>query len=271
MFEHSRTNQSVFKSRSLNRTSEPTQKPVERDRELNRIADVIRPIVSRTQPETVLLCGEPGTGKTTCVNHVLAKLDEETRVKPIYINCWRYNTRPALLPHLLNQLGYPTPRKGKPADQLLIRLSEWLAKNSSIVLALDEFDQLRDHAELVYDLHQLTHESQNTLGLILISNTPPADLPLDPRSESRLTYRTIEFPSYDEHALVAILTDKAAQLFHPGVVSEDALRVIAAHVADDRGDCRRAIDLLQRAGRLAERDGTEMVTTTHVDKACNEL
>lgn len=267
MFEHARTNQSVFRSRSPGGTLPPTERPVGRDRELDRIADAIRPIVSRTQPETVLLRGEPGTGKTTCVNHVLAKLDDETRVKPVYINCWRYNTRAALLPHLLNQLGYPTPRKGKPADQLLVRLREWLTKNRSVVVALDEFDQLRDQTELVYDLHQLNHESQNTLGLLLISNTPPADLPLDPRSDSRLTYRTIEFLPYDAPALVAILTDKADQLFHPGVVSEDALQVIAAHVAENQGDCRRALYLLHRAGRVADREVSRKLTVEHVERS----
>jgi cell division control protein 6 len=215
----------------------------------------------------MLICGEPGTGKTTCVNHVLANLDEQTTVKPVYINCWRYNTRSALLPHLLNQLGYPTPRKGKPADQLLIRFSEWLTKNRSIVIALDEFDQLRDQTELVYDLHQLNNESENILGLLLISNKPPSELSLDPRSASRLTYHTIQFRPYDEPALIEILTAHADQLFQPDIVSEDALHAIAGHVADEHGDCRRAINLLKQAGRIAEREGNDVVTAGHVDRA----
>lgn len=267
MFEQSHTKRRLFKSRSARRTSDATQTPVGRAHELEQIADALRPIVSRKQPETVLICGDPGSGKTTCVNHVLAKLTEETRVKPVYINCWRYNTRAALFPHLLNQLGYPTPRKGKPADQLLVRLGEWLTKNRSIVLALDEFDQLRDQAKLVYDLYQLNHESQNTLGMLLISNDPPADLSLDPRSESRLTYRIVEFRSYTTDELVEILQQRTEAAFRPGTVPEEVIEIIAGSAAEEGGDCRQAIDLLLRAGRIAERDGADVVTTAHVDKA----
>jgi cell division control protein 6 len=267
MFKRPNRTQSVFRSRSTSRNPDSRQKPIGREQELEQIADAIRPIVFRQQPETVLICGKPGTGKTTCVNHVLANLDEQTTVKPVYINCWRFNTRSALLPHLLNQLGYPTPRKGKPADQLLIRLREWLSKNRSIVIALDEFDKLRDQTELVYDLHDLNHESQNTLGLLLISNTSLADLKLDPRSESRLTYHIVEFTSYTAEELVEILQQRTEAAFRPGTVSEEVIEVVAEKVAEARGDCRQAIYLLLQAGRIAERDGTGMVTTAHVEKA----
>lgn len=264
MFERTDTRQRVFKSPSTAPLEQGTI-PVNRKTELENIASAIRPVIYRNASEAVVVRGEPGTGKTTCVKHVLAKIDEETRVKPVYINCWQYNTRPSLLTHLLIELGYPAPRKGKPVDELLSIIREWLTKNRSVIVALDEFDQLRDQTKIVYDLYQLNQISENALGLILISNDPVSDLQLDPRSDSRLSHSTVEFRPYDAPALHGILRDHADHLFRSGASSEDVLRDIAEHVAETQGDCRQAINLLRQAGRFAEREGNGIVTLDHVE------
>jgi cell division control protein 6 len=267
MFERSQTRQPIFKSTYADAANDSDVSPVNRKNELEEIAAAIRPVIHQNASAAVVITGEPGTGKTTCVNHVLKKIDEETHVKPVYINCWQYNTRPSLLTHLLIELGYPAPRKGKPVDELLSILREWLRKNRSIVVALDEFDQLRDQTEIVYDLYQLNREVDNALGQILISNESSVDLQLDPRSGSRLDYSTIEFAPYDASALIDILRDHMDRFFRPGVVSEDVLRSVATHVAEEQGDCRRGINLLHRAGQRAEQEGAEVVTPDHVAAA----
>ena len=265
MFERSNTRHSIFRSPGPH-TDDATVEPVGREQEIKQIADAVRPVVYRNGRGVVLICGKPGTGKTTCVKQVLRKLEGETSVKPVYINCWQYNTRPSLLNQLLIELGYPVPRKGKPVDELFLLVQEWIRKNRSIVVSLDEFDQLRDQTEVVYDLYQLNQESENNVGLLLLSNKPPSEIQLDPRSESRLNYRTITFSPYQKGELVDILEHYAGRIFHRDAVSNDVLSLIADHIVDRyRGDCRLAIETLHQAGQIADGEDRSTITPSHVE------
>lgn len=200
------------------------------------------------------------------MTHALDRLDGESSVRTVRINCWQYNTRPSLLTELLVRLGFPVPRKGKPVDELLSRLREWLGKNRAVILALDEFDQLREPTEVVYDLHHIAQAAEQHLGLVVVSNTHPSAVDLDPRSHSRLGYRPIKFEPYDEESLTGILEERVERAFKPGAVTETVTDRIAAIVAEEGGDCRRALNILLRAGREADRERCDQVTPHHVQK-----
>lgn len=185
----------------------------------------------------------------------------------MFINCWQYNTRSSLLTELLIKLGYPAPRKGKPVDELLSKIREWLDKNRGIAVALDEFDQLEDKGEILYDLHLLNKEADNQLGTLLISNQPPSELFLDPRSHSRLTLHTLQFKPYSAEQLENILRTRVEQAFQPGTVQDAVIEEIAEGVAEESGDCRQALEQLLRAGRKAEKKEAGQVSVEHVDPA----
>ncbi|SDQ39976.1 Cdc6/Cdc18 family protein [Natronobacterium texcoconense] len=244
----------------------PHHPPVERDAELHTIRDALRPLTKRKTPENLLVYGPPGSGKTTCVNHVFEALETEAGVKTVQINCWQYSTRPALLTEILIQLGYPAPRKGKPVDERLGKLREWLDRNRSVAIALDEFDQLEDKAAIVYDLHMLSQQTENKLGLVLISNIPPDGFVLDERSWSRLNCRAVEFKPYTAEELLAILKDRVEQAFRPGAVQPEVLELVADSVADNGGDCRDAFERLLQAGRRATREGAREVTPQFLEE-----
>lgn len=260
MFDDDTTSNDILRAEQY-LTDEHTELPlIDREAELFAIRDAIRPLTKRQTPENILVYGPPGSGKSTCVNHVFDALDAETGVKTVQINCWQYRTRPALLTELLIQLGYPAPRKGKPVDALLEKLREWLDKNRSVAVALDEFDQLVDKAEIVYDLHMLSQQSENKLGLVLISNLPPDAFLLDDRSWSRLNCRPVEFDPYTAAELLEILKARVEQAFRPGAVQPEVLELIADEVAEEGGDCREAFERLLQAGRRATQEGVREVT-----------
>jgi cell division control protein 6 len=238
------------------------EKPVGRDTEIQRIAEAVQPLVHRKTPENLLMYGPAGVGKTTVVKHVFDQLEAETSAKAVYINCWQYNTRPSLLTELLIQLGYPAPRKGKPVDELLSKLREWLDKNKGFAVALDEFDQLSDRTEIVYDLQMLNEEAKNKVGVIMVSNQHPRQINLDPRSRSRLNCQTLEFQSYTTPQLEKILRKRVEQAFRPGAVPDEVVESIAERVAEESGDCREALNLLLRAGRKADRSGRSEMSTS---------
>lgn len=232
-----------------------------RSEEVERIAEALRPLTRRRTPENLLVHGSAGTGKTTCVEHVFDKLGDETSVKPMWINCWQYNTRSSLLTELLIKLGYPAPRKGKPVDELLSKIREWLNKNRGAAVALDEFDQLDDKTEVIYDLHMLNQKAENKIGTVMICNRDPEEVEMDQRSRSRLNCQTLEFSSYTAEQLIDILEKRVERAFKPSSVSDGVIERIAERVAEKSGDCRKALETLLRAGRKATQSGNSKIDT----------
>lgn len=258
--EPSNQDRSVFRSEDYLTSEYTPEKPVGREKEIQQIANAVRPLTRRKTPTNLLVYGPAGVGKTTCVAHVFDKLEDESRVKTVYINCWQYNTRPSLLSELLIRLGYPAPRNGMPIDELLSKLREWLDKNRNVAIALDEFDQLDQTTEVIYDLQMVNEEAKNKLGIVMMSNQHPRQLNIDPRSRSRLNLQALEFNPYNPVQLVEIMQQRTEHAFRTGAVSDEAIEATAERTAKDRGDCRQALDLLLSVGRKAEQEGESEVT-----------
>lgn len=272
MFTSTQRRRTVFDDERSLSTANLSQ-PVGREQEIEQIANAVRPLAQGQEAENLLVYGPAGTGKTTCINHVFTKLEDQTRVRTITINCWKYNTRSSLLTQLLIELDYPAPRKGKPIDELLTRLQERVEKGWGVAVALDEFDQLAEQNEVLYDLHELNVQTENHCGIVLASNKPPSEIELEQRTRSRLGYQTLEFDVYGKDNLTQILRDRAVEAFRRHTLGDGVIERVAEAVADEiemgQGDCRHALELLHRAGREADKENAEKVTVAHVERAMN--
>jgi len=264
LFNDTTRSKGVLRSETYLTSSYHPEEPVGRENEIERLVEAVRPLTRRHDPDNLLIYGPAGVGKTTCVRHVTQNLESQASVNSVYINCWQYNTRPSLLTELLIQLGYPAPRKGKPIDELLSKIREWLDKNRGVVVALDEFDQLEDQTEVIYDLQMVHEEADNSLGLLMVSNKDPRQIKLDPRSQSRLNCKTLEFQSYNAPQLENILEKRVRQAFRPGTVPSEAIEKIAEKVAESSGDCRQALNLLLNAGRKADQRGDSKISISDI-------
>ncbi len=251
MFDRSTNKSDIFHTESPLLPSHAPESIIGRDQEINAMVETLQSLHKGRSPDHLLVHGPPGVGKTTCVRHVLDRLNSETRTKTAYINCWKYNTRPALLTQLLIKLGYPAPRKGKPVDELLSILNEWLDKNRSIAVALDEFDKHDSGSEIMYDLHQSSITAENDVGLVVITDRPEIRDEIEPRSKSRIPLREVEFQPYTADDIREILQERVKTAFMNGVVPEEVLERIAEEVANSGGDCREALHLLLQAGRTS--------------------
>jgi cell division control protein 6 len=269
MFQSTPNNTGIVRSETYLDTAYQPEKPVGRASEIQRIVEAVRPVTKRRKPENLLVYGPAGVGKTTCIRYVFNQLEQETTSKSAYINAWKYNSRSSLLTELLIQLGYPAPRKGKPVDELLSKIREWLDKHRGVAVAIDEFDQLRNSTEVIYDLYMVNQESENSLGIIMVSNQHPTQIQLDPRSRSRLNCQTLQFNSYNQTQLEQILDKRVEQAFRPGSVPDEVVEKIAEQVAESSGDCREALEQLLRAGRTAEQEGDSTVSIDHLDNPEN--
>jgi len=104
------------------------------------------------------------------------------------------------------------------------------------------------------------------VGIIGISNNFKFRESLSPRvkSTTTLTEREIQFSPYDANELRTILNYYADLVFYENVLSDDVVPLCAAFTAQDTGDARMGLDLLETAGDIARHEDADHVVEEHV-------
>ncbi|MDD5147947.1 MAG: AAA family ATPase [Candidatus ainarchaeum sp.] len=240
-----------------------------RDAEIDSLVYALKPVSEGKKPQNVFLSGRPGTGKTVTAKFVLKELEEYSdRAKFLFINCFRLNTRHAVLTEISNFLGVPISRRGTSSDEALDHVLQAFKKISfTPIIVFDELDQLFLEGEasaLFYDLLRIFEFSRARFGIVMISNNEGILLQFDSRVRSSLTPETINFLPYSPRQLKEILKERAQFAFFPDSLEEDSINVAAAHASKLGGDCRIAIECLLKAGRLAEKQNAEKLSVSHL-------
>ncbi|MFH0885432.1 MAG: AAA family ATPase [Candidatus Micrarchaeota archaeon] len=224
-----------------------------RERELQAIADSIKPLIARRTPNNLFIHGASGTGKTTCVKHIMKQLAEHSSaVLPVYVNCWENPTQMAVYNRIVEEMRLPLPRRGLAADEIFDRIMQFVKNyKKPILLVLDEMDGLR-HDKLLY-VAARSNEQRLTFGIIGLTNNKALLLKLDSRVRSSLRFSEMEFCRYSEEQLLSILRVRAERAISPGGFDERLLLKIARSVTD--GSARVAIERLWKAAKHAEKAG----------------
>jgi cell division control protein 6 len=105
------------------------------------------------------------------------------------------------------------------------------------------------------------------MTMIGISNNLMFKDKLDPRTKSSLCERELVFNPYNATELKEILKERCAKAFKENVVSESAISLASAIAAQESGDARTAVMLMQRAGEIADMEQQNTLTDQHVEKA----
>jgi len=242
-----------------------------REAQVKEIAYAVSPATRGRKPQNAIVIGPPGTGKTCCCRHVLSQLAEYSgRSLPIYINCWEYTTRHAVLTKVAEALGQAMPRRGIATDEILARIAE-IVKNTDriLVVVLDEVDRLLASSEskVLYDLTRAQEVFSARVGVIGVTNDAQALAKLDNRIRSSLASVPVNFEAYTPAQLKDILRERAKLALADGVLTEEVIPLCAAFGARAGGDARIAIECLRRAAQLAESEGLSQVTAQHVRAA----
>ncbi len=243
-----------------------------RDKELSELVFCLKPATSGRKPTNVFVFGKPGTGKTVTLKFVLNELSEfSDRSKCLYLNCFEFSSKQAILSKITNFMGYAVPDRGVSSEEVYSKLVAVLRTSKSIpIIVFDEAEQLlKDESkkELLYDLSRLGEQQKLSIGLVFISNDNFFLSNLDDRIRSSLQASSIPFEPYSSTDLKEILKERAKYAFLEYVLEDDVIPLCAAHAAKLGGDARVAIDVLLKAGRLAERENSKKVSTKHV-RAC---
>jgi len=273
----------IFKNRDALESSYIPRELPHRDTQIKNIAEKTACALLGDTPPSFLCYGMTGTGKTATIRYVSQKLAQQnSKIKPwwIYINCNVVSTPYRILAHIYNTISRKEkiPPTGLPKDIIfkkLLGLLDSRVSNSICFLVLDEIDILVDKKggnEILYDLTRLNENLDNSkTSIIGISNKLKFRENLDPRVISSLGEEHIVFPSYDASELRDILIERAKITFQEGVLKEEVIPLCAALAAKEHGDARKALQLLRKAGELAERDQNKIITAKHVEKAQGDL
>lgn len=242
-----------------------------RDTQVNSLVFALKPLAEGGKATHLFVHGPPGTGKTVTLKYVMEQLKEFSgRVKPVYLNCFGFNSRQAVLAELTRVVERPVPARGMSTNELYSKVLEGLKFAKFVpVLVFDEFDQLLDNDgnELLYDLLRIPEHGRMQIPVVLISNDPTIPSRLDARVRSSFSHESVEFAPYSPIQLKDILKERANLALHSNVLSADVLGLIAAHANKRNGDARVGIETLRKAARNAERQNATEITAEHAKAA----
>lgn len=265
---------------------------VGRDEQLNEIIAHLRPSLTGQRPPNMLLYGPSGTGKSLIINAVgeqIRELCENNGIDfgIISLNCQMVDSldRAAyeLVVSVAEAVGVDpdVPPTGISAKDKLDRLFEIVNNHYEVVLfVLDEIDYLEKaqqrgepaYSKLLYQLSRagVSDRIEGQCSVAALTNDPQFMENLDGRADSSFNPEDVHFPDYDANQLREILHHRS-DAYRTGCLNSDVIPLTAAYAAQSHGDARKAIDLFRKAGKLADKNGSDEVTEEHVREAQEEI
>jgi cell division control protein 6 len=224
---------------------------------------------------TVMITGPIGSGKSMLAKKLLLEsLPRKAAlygnlIKVLHVNCRIDRTLQAVMVKALKSLGQSYPTRGYSFEELLTALVEELRSNRMhLVVAFDEVDSLvlSDPSSLytITRLRELAPGSQ-VLSSLLISKTTDYLKKVDLSTLSSLQWNEITLDYYPSEQLVDIIASRS-EAFNDGALDEDAIQ-LAADIGGQFGDARYALDLVWRAGKLADDAESARVLPEHIRSA----
>jgi cell division control protein 6 len=269
---------SVFKNiKVLDFDYVPKELP-HRDAQLTRLFTMFSGIVDSNVSQNAFITGPTGTGKTVLSKKFLMDFQDFARknkknVHFVQVNCRQRNTENAVMLKVLSHFQPYFPDRGFSITEMMESLRKELEKDKAhLVVVLDEVDVLlkkSKSSDIVYQLSRFNEEGIDTrkmLSLILISQKNIFDM-MDSASISTFKRtNVIKTNKYAREELLAIIEQRVELAFHEDAVDLGVSDLIADN-AEEWGDARFAIELLEKAGLLSDEKKEQLVTAEHVRAA----
>lgn len=273
----------VFANDDVLRDSYVPDQLIARDEEQDDYVQALRPVTRGSEPRNIFVYGDTGVGKTVATRLLLEELQADATELGIDLeiawinvkNLSSYQVVVQLVNHFreadeqLSESGYSM---GSVLERLWGELDALEATH--VLIVLDEVDSLDTDDKLLYEIPRARSEGNVTeteVGLIGISNNFAFRDNLSARVRATLCEHEIHFPPYDAEQLQTILEDRAERAFVDGALDDGVIELTAALAAQETGSARQALDVLYKAGELANQEESETIIESHVREAFEQV
>lgn len=288
----------IFQNRSVVTTSviPDEDRIVGREEQIETVVQSLSDLVRGDAPDDLSIFGWTGTGKSLTARFVTQRIkalakDNGVNIAAVYVNCSRHDTKTRVAkaiyfdvydmlddtPLSLSDyddvdapVGFSKlPQSGISFDKYITGVENLLEEffDGSIII-LDEIDILKELSPLFHELSRFKEspDFSTPMSIITISNKIRFQERFDERVQSSFSPANYVFKPYSAEQLEEILR-RREDAFHDGVLEEGIIEHVADLAAEDHGDARKAINLLNKAGLVARKQRSQTVTTDHVDQA----
>lgn len=248
-------------------------KLIGREKQMEMLSLIFRSVIDDGRSETAYITGSVGTGKTStvrrfCIDMAAYAAKNNIGLDYVHINCRQNNTDTMVMAQCIRHFDDKYPDKGYSAEVMLRDFRSHILKTKKrFVIVLDEVNTLirSGDDDLIYQLSRMGEGIGQSISvsLILISQEYVLDR-LDVASLSTFKRaNTVRFDKYTRKQLRDIVSARVDDAMVAGTVSEEAIDAIT-DMSADLGDARMAIDILDKAARLAEMRPKSIVTADDV-------
>lgn len=253
-----------------------------RDSEIRFISSIFSGLLQKPFQfsANLLILGDVGIGKTVTTKFFGSALSEMgcnygIDIRVVYINCRIQFTSYNICQTILSELLGNFPKRGYSTADLFRFIQKILSdREVYLFLILDEIHILiRKNPEVLYLLTRFTEASNSSRRFISVVGITRDLIEFDKLEKSiASTFQktVLYFKKYTPDQILKILHDRAQLAFKKGTISEDQILMVS-RLVESSSDIRFALNLLWKAGKIAEMEESPKIKDSFIRKANDDV